>query len=137
MPLVYRSMLPEVDASVPAIGSTANHLGVRVPGDISPAENSVSAGTGGMSVAPAWRRLPSHRIPKRLYAQAPDATGSDKCRCWRMGDGPFEPGAFATALNLRVDSSRHGLVEPNATMTLESYQAALSATQGSWVVDES
>ena len=66
MPLVYRSMA--VDGDKPMIGSTARTLGVR-PGDgphdgISVDERgNVSPNTGGMSVAPAWRDLESHRIP--------------------------------------------------------------------------
>jgi hypothetical protein len=43
-------------------------LGVRVPPDAKAdiavgAEGMVEPRTGGMSVAPAWRLLPVHRIP--------------------------------------------------------------------------
>src|SRR6516164_4279167 len=65
MPLVYRAMLADGDR--PQVGQTALSLGVRVPPDEN-ADVAVSADgmaeprSGGMSVAPAWRMLPVHRI---------------------------------------------------------------------------
>jgi hypothetical protein len=134
MPLIYRSMTRDGDH--PKVGATAKTLGVRVPGDLPSDDGQVSPGTGGMSVAPSWRDLPPHRIPRRLLHLAPDAAGSDADACWRMGVGPFEAGAVAEGLSLRPDRPDHGLVEPSERMTLERYQAALAATRDLWQIDE-
>jgi hypothetical protein len=42
---------------------------------------------GGMSVAPQWRLLPVHRIPRRLRAKFPQAAGKNSVFLWRMGEG--------------------------------------------------
>src|SRR4051812_13363208 len=87
VPRIYRSM--RADDGMPAIGRSAVCLGVRIPEDIQPDQSGqVQPGTGGMSVAPALRDLPIHRIPRRLQAIAPGAKGSESLRVWRMGDGP-------------------------------------------------
>jgi len=53
-----------------------------------------------------------------------------------MGSGPFVPERVATGLLLRLDSEKHGIVEPDGPMQLSEYQGALSATRDQWVVDE-
>lgn len=120
----------------PEVGDSARSLGVRVPGDIAAPGGQVRPGTGGMSVAPSWRDLPPHRIPKRLAHLVPDAAGRGDLACWCSGDGPFLDSPLTALLHLRSDRSNHGLVEPSGTMTLEAYRAALASTRESWRIDE-
>ena len=89
-----------------------------------------------MSVVPTWRDLPSYRIPRRLRALVPDAAGKDEDVIWRLGEGPFAPGAITAELSLRPDRTTHGLIEPAGAMTLDQYRAALAATRDSWQIDE-
>jgi hypothetical protein len=140
MPLIYRAMTVGADGK-PKVGPTARTLGARVPPDPKPdvtpdANGAVRPGTGGMSVAPNWRRLPTHRIPKRLRHIVPKAHGKNEDACWCLGDGPFADGPVAPGLSLRVDAPRHGLVEPDAVMTAPAYQDALAATRDDWTIDE-
>jgi hypothetical protein len=142
MPLIYRAM--RADGDKPELGYSASSLGVRVPPDgspdITPDENGVVyPDSGGMSVAPSWRRLPTHRIPKRLKSKAPDAIGSNSLFCWRMGDGPFLKEALTGDLALSPDAGEdpaHGVVEPARAMPMSAYQAAIGATREQWTVDE-
>jgi hypothetical protein len=135
MPLIYRAMTPDGDK--PKVGPTARTLGVRPGGDITADENGdVAPGTGGMSVAPSWRQLKLHRIPRRLRHIVPEASGSPQDRCWRMGNGPFKVDNVASGLSLRPDTEIHGVVEPSAVVSLEDFQGALAATQGEWSIDE-
>jgi hypothetical protein len=142
MPQIYRSM--EKDGERPRIGRSATALGVRIrvegeekPQDI-PVDDSgrVSPSTGGMSVAPAWRLLPTHRIPARLKPFCHDATGKNSLVCWKMGEGEFGDGPLAPGLNLRRDTATHGLVEPAKVVSLETYEADLAATRDHWIIDE-
>jgi hypothetical protein len=132
--LIYRSMTREGDR--PRIGPTARSLGARVPGDIAARDGRVWPGTGGMSVAPAWRDLPPWRIPRRLIHLAPDAAGNHEDACWRMGEGPFEIGRVAEGLALRPDRPGHGTVEPSEATTVDRYQADLATTRDLWHIDE-
>lgn len=139
MPAIYRSM--KVVNSKPFIANQADGLGVRIgngPNDDIPVTQSgkVNPGTGGMSVAPNWRELPVHRIPSRLRAKHPAARGKDQLSCWRMGEGDFADGHLADGLELRLDSERHGLVEPEERTLLERYLGQLAATVDEWVIDE-
>ena len=144
MPLVYRAMTP--DGDVPKVGASARALGVRVPpdpnADITPNEaGNVGPERGGMSVAPAWRDLELHRIPRRLEHIVPDATGSNKDQCWKMGEGPFSEAAVGSQLTLRPDEAVngevvHGVIGPTSVMSLQRYQTALAATRDEWTVDE-
>lgn len=126
------------------VGPTATTLGVRVPPDLRPdispnADGVVGPGGGGMSVAPSWRQLPTHRIPARLKDKVPEATGSNQCHCWRMGEGLFLPGEMSADLRLLPDpgvSPRHGVVEPARDMQVPNYQGALAATREQWEIDE-
>lgn len=125
------------DGDHPLVDRSAKGLGVRVPGDVEPDhENMVHPGGGGMSVAPCWQMLPTHRIPKRLRAIARDAAGSDNLRCWRYGEGNFVNGAFADRLQLSLTSPTHANVEPFERMPLETFDQALRATRENWSVDE-
>jgi hypothetical protein len=73
------------------------------------------------------------RIPGDI---AVDETGSNNLHCWKMGDGEFVDGSLTSALNFRRDSAIHGLVEPNAIVPLETYEADLTATREHWKIDE-
>lgn len=144
MPLIFRAMMRDAMDGKPMVGADARKLGARLPpkphADIPVAtDGSVKPQTGGMSVAPRWRDLPAHRIPKRLQSLFRAAAGSDVLHLWRMGEGPFADGPVTTDLNLRVDpndSTRHGFVEPAITMQGADYEAALAATRDAWVIDE-
>ena len=135
---VFRSML--ADGGKPNVGSESKMLGVRVAsnpqadipvdgnGDVHPA-------TGGMSVAPDWRKLPSFLIPKRLKPLIPDACGSNNLVFWSMGDGPFEENDLTDKLRFRPDPddpANHGFVEPNALMIIDHFQKALAETRDQW-----
>ena len=89
-----------------------------------------------MSVAPAWRSLPAHRIPARLAYLCPEAAGSNQVYCWTMGQGAFTDGPLASGLNIRRTGAIHGLVEPSTVVSLSTYEADLAATQKQWIVDE-
>src|SRR5690349_13691261 len=106
MPLVYRAML--ADGARPQVGPSAVALGVRLPPDEHAdvaigAEGLVEPRTGGMSVAPAWRRLPVHRIRRRLRARFPRAAGRNDVFLGRMGEGPFTEGPLTGRLLFRPD----------------------------------
>lgn len=104
--------------------------------DIAPDESgNVHPRTGGMSVAPSWRELPQHRIPKRLRSLCPKARGSNDLVVWSMGEGPFQSEAITTQLNLRVDKPGHGMLEPASTMPLDEYERALADTSDQWEID--
>ncbi len=122
----------------PAIGPNARALGVRIPDDIVVDENEkVQPATGGMSVAPSWRQLPSHRIPNRLRRNGmEDARGKDGDACWRMGEGEFSDGLLRGQLLLRVHRPAHGTVEPAETMAHADYVRELISTAPLWKIDE-
>ena len=90
----------------------------------------------GMSVAPAWRRLPAFLIPERLKDKAPKARGDDRLRVWRHGEGAFVNCAINAQLTLSRTTSKHGEVEPTQRIPLDEYQAALAATRDDWEWDE-
>ncbi len=139
MPLIYRSMT--VNDGKPLIANTARGLGVRIghsPEDDIPSDEDgrVHTGNGGMSVAPTWKELGLHRIPKRLKHIVPDARGSNRDACWRMGAGPFNNGPVAEALVLKKDTDVHGFVEPAESMLVADYIGALVSTRDQWAIDE-
>src|SRR5262249_21294973 len=94
---------------------------------------------GGMSVAPSIDTLPTHRVPRRLKElhpdRFPDASGPNQLHCWSLGEGAFDAGQVADRLSLRADPDdpgRHGFIEPDDTMQLADYEAALAATRDQW-----
>jgi hypothetical protein len=138
MPLIYRTM--SIEDGKPLIANTARGLGVRLgddPHDDMPvdADGNVHPGKG-MSVAPHWKMLPLHRIPRRLRSKVPRATGNLQNTCWRMGNGPFENGVVAESLTLLVDSVSHGVVGPEVEMAADEYLLAVALTRDLWVIDE-
>lgn len=140
MPRFYRAMTVDGDGR-PKIGPTARTLGVRVGegeyDDVAADENQdVHPGAGGMSVAPSWRDLETHRIPKRLQSIMPDATGSNRDACWRMGDGEFENASVTDNLALICDSLTHGELQPIRSMNVDAFQQALADTRDEWEIDE-
>lgn len=134
VPLIYRAMTRAGDR--PKIGASARTLGVRPSVDITPDENDfVMPKTGGMSVAPSWRELPSHRIPLRLQPIARDACGRDDDACWCMGSGDFVDSPLTNSLDFRRDQNDHGIVEPSRRMVLNDFQEVLAATRDLWEID--
>lgn len=144
-PRVFRSM--KEDDGYPTIGQTARTLGVRIVDknttpvnpDIAVDDNGdVSPNSGGMSVAPNWRSLPLHRIPRRLNEKLEHAgaAGNNKDRCWRAGEKAFSSGKFCENLILDVDRSDHGTIQPAELVEFFVYESALHATRTSWVIDE-
>lgn len=135
MPRIVRAM--KSDGQYPLVAASKNALGAVIgggrnddlPGD---ANALVRPKSGGMSVSPTWRDLPGHRIPRRLRALCPKATGNDLMDCWQFGDGPFTDGTVASSLSLRTDQLTHGVVEPSREMPAQEYQAALAATRENW-----
>jgi hypothetical protein len=135
MPQIWRAMKPDRDK--PEVGRGKTLLGVLVGpcanDDINPDEDGfVHPGTGGMSVSPTVEALPTHRLPRRLRKKYPerfpDASGPNGLLCWSMGEGPFVPERVAERIRLGLDPDdpeRHGLVEPDAKMTLDDYETAI------------
>jgi hypothetical protein len=138
MPKTYRSMKKDEDGK-PVVEPSAKGLGVRVAVE---ADVDLDAGGyvllngRGMSVAPAWRDLPPHRISKRLRDKFPNARGPLDMHCFCMGGGPFSDGPVTDALELRVDRPDHGVVAPREFVPIDRYQADLAATRDLWTPDE-
>lgn len=117
----------EAADGLPVVGPTAKTLGVRpgnasypdvtavVPGD------TVVPGTGGMSVAPDDpRNLPWRRKPVSLG-------GKGREPVWEIAVADL-----GSDLVVRFDAPTHGLIEPDAPMTLQSFQDALARTHPWW-----
>lgn len=135
-PKVYRAMKKDSD-DLPTVDQTATGLGVRPGTDINTdAAGNVELDGSGMSVAPAWRDLDLHRIPKRLKTIVPGARGSNNTYCFTTGSGPFQRGQFAQGLELIPDTETHAAVAPAAIVPLATYEADLAATRSDWVIDE-
>ncbi len=123
---LFRSMKEDVNR-MPMVGSNGRMLGVR-PGNASTPDvlavqpsDLIVPNQGGMSVAPDNPSyLSRHRRPQSL-----GGTGLDPV--WSL-----ETVELAPNLQFRQDSPTHGLIEPLRTMTLQEYQAALSATRTRW-----
>ncbi|WP_040351646.1 hypothetical protein [Blastopirellula marina] len=140
-PRVYRAMIFDSQDSLPVVGSTAKELGVRIGVDIHvDAGGNVNLDENGMSVAPRWQDLPRYRIPKRLRAVVPGASGSNSVACFVMGNGAFADGIVASGLKLIPDRKpqpiTHGVVAPISAVSLTQYQADLASTRSSWQIDE-
>ena len=139
MSFIFRVMTS--DGSKPAIGQTRRTLGVRtspaelpdIPVD---AQGNVAPGTGGMSVTPDWKSLFFYQIPKTLRHLVPKATGSSVDKVWRLTDAPFIEGVVAERLQLRIDTPKHGKIEPTEAVPLAAFQADLAATRDQWVMVE-
>ena len=133
-PLVYRSMFEE--EGKPQVGQRSSTLGVLPDIDITAqSDGTVQPNTGRMSVAPSLLKLPYSMIPKRLKHLLPNgegAKGGNNLRVWKRGTGAFADAPLAPKLALRVDSPKHGLVEPDAVMPFAEYEAALQNTRNDW-----
>lgn len=141
MPKIYRSMKMDQNG-MPVVEASAKGLGVRPGTDVDVNVDGFVALNGqGMSVAPSWRCLPVHRIPKRLRPKFRDAIGNDELSCFSIGQGGFIEGPLATGLKLMPDSATHGNVVPvplqlGAKVHIEEFQQNLALTQEEWAVDE-
>lgn len=130
MQKIFRTM--SCDGAHPRVGTEPNCLGARVGVDVHPVEGLVGPG-GGLSVAPDWRELPGHLIPRRLKPLYPGAKGKREGDCiWYAGETPFTAGDFASGLCLRVTSPHHGQLEPAKHMSVNDYQNALADTRNAW-----
>ena len=135
-PQVYRAMKKDADDK-PTVDQTATGLGVRPGTDINiDAAGNVVLDDNGMSVAPRWRDLELHRIPKRLGTIVPGARGSNNTHCFTTGAGPFQRDPFAQGLELIPDTVIHAAVAPIAAVPLAQYEANLASTCPDWVIDE-
>ena len=135
-PRVYRAMKKDADDQ-PTVDQTATGLGVRPGTDIiTDAAGNVMLDDYGMSVAPGWRDLELHRIPKRLGPIVPGARGSNNTYCFTTGTATFQRDLFAQGLELIPDTSIHASVAPVAVVPLAEYEADLAATRPDWVIDE-
>lgn len=133
---IFRVMHPDGDK--PLVGHQSKMLGVREDGtdiQVDPSGN-VHPRTGGLSVAPHWTILPPFLIPRRLSDKAPDAAGNANLVCFRHSQSRYESGPMNENLDVRVESPRHGLIEPSSVMPLQSFQSALASTRDAWVKDE-
>lgn len=131
------------DGGSPRTGRSAKLLGVRTDGpnrdiDVDAARNVLANGKG-MSVCPAPQHLPYHLVRKELshIVEGASASNAKPLRIWRSGSGPFVTERIGQDLKLNIDSATHGTVGLAAQVLLESFEAALYATQPSWTVDES
>ena len=128
--------------NLPVVGSTSSsELGVRSGIDITvDAAGNVVLDASGMSVAPRWQDLDFTRIPRRLRAIVPGATGANSTSCFTMGVGPFENGVVAYGLELLSDQgetpSAHGVLAPIQVVPLPRYQIDLENTRAAWQIDE-
>lgn len=141
MPKIYRSMR-KADDGRPKVDGTGKGLGVRgepvngvVDVDIDEGGNVILNGKG-MSVAPSWRDLPYFLISRRLKHQFPAARGSADLYCFTMGEGVFADGPIAAGLELKTDSTSHGVVIPRDSVQLTQYQSDLANTLDHWIIDE-
>ncbi len=147
MPLVFRSMLADGTGMMPRVGNDAESLGVRVSDetggtqDITVLDGKVQLGREGMSVSPSILHLPAHRVPKKFKGLIPELvgrkvpSGKNDLTCWQMGDGAFEDGGFAPGLLFTTQpmgSANHGVISPEAEVSLNHYREALAATQTAW-----
>ena len=136
MPKVFRIMQVGEDG-LPIVNQTARGLGVRPGVDIElDQQGNVFVNGKGMSVNPAWRDAPFHRIPERLRHLVPDARGPASNTCFRFGTGTFRRATFADGLTLAPDSPKHGTIAPATSVQLSAYEAALAATRSGWEPDE-
>ena len=142
-PKMIRSMVPQPLAVpvVPAVGTTDNMLGPRVPphprADVHPDPSGAVGPIGeGLSVAPSLAVLPQVLVPKRLRDKRPGACGKNALQVFRLGEKSFARGTVGDALELVPTSSDHGIVQPIRAMPLAEYQEHIAATQALWQVDE-
>jgi hypothetical protein len=136
VPKVYRSMKKDTD-DFPFVESSNNGLGVRINVDIDLDENgSVILNGKGMSVVPAWRKLPRFLIPERLFEKCEKARGDNDLFCFTLGTGPFEDGIIAERLYLRKDKPNHACIVPAILMHTTEFQLKLQQTRLQWAIDE-
>jgi|WetSurMetagenome_2_1015567.scaffolds.fasta_scaffold108678_3 hypothetical protein len=125
----FRAMIPNVEG-FPQIGRSASQLGVRIPEDIEPDENSfVKPGIGGMSVAPkSALNVPNYRRPRGMGM---GSTGKKDNRMYALSHADIP----ADKLSVRLDPQNpevHAFVEPAILIRLAIYESYLANTQGKW-----
>jgi hypothetical protein len=132
MPRMFRLMKKD-DDDKPTIGVTATTLGVRLTDIDLDAQDNVVCNDKGMSVRPSWRDAPLSMIPKRLGT---GGRGSDKCYCFRRGEGDFVPAPCGAGMELLPDGPTHGVVRPVQLTPLATFQSNLQATRPEREIDE-
>lgn len=144
-PLIFRVMR-KMEDGLPAVGGASNKLGVRLVDAASPSKAAdlpvdssghVQPGTGGMSVSPSLKQLPSFLVPRNLSHIVHGAAGHSHNHCWKMGQAEFAATMISDDLDLRPDRPGHGLVEPARMMSAEAFHEALADTRRFWLIDES
>jgi hypothetical protein len=141
-PKVFRVMKSDPKDHLPVVGTNSSpELGARPGIDVTvDPDGHVVLNQSGMSVAPGWRDLDFHCIPRRLRPLVPGAAGSNNTSCYSLGIGPFQRGAVATGLELIPDEGPppivHGVLAPLEVVPLADYQAHLANTRASWQIDE-
>ena len=142
---MFRAMKADPTDNQPAIGESATSLGVRSDGNHSDvqidSDGNVVQNQKGMSVAPDWRSLPNHRVPKRLrekYGKSGPRgpTAADNIRCYRLGKGAFERSKVGDDLEMIPDNPSHGVIAPIRQMSILLYRSLLNQTREYWVIDE-
>lgn len=126
------------DAGRPILGHQGKMLGVRTDGADLPIEanDHVHPATGGLSVAPEWRKLPAFLVPRRLVGKFARARGNNALSCFRLGELPFMPGQIGDELMIDIDSPKHATIQPAFEMTISTFQDSLAATRDDWIIDE-
>ncbi|MDC3954517.1 hypothetical protein [Polyangium jinanense] len=140
-PKMYRTMVPEdpsAKPAVPAVGTAANMLGVRVPPHPTPDVHPDSAGNvgpcgEGLSVAPSLAVLPQRLVPARLRDKRRGARGPDDLHVFRLGEASFRRAPVGGSLELQPTSDTHGVLQPLRQTSVAQYQLDLGATKTSWV----
>jgi hypothetical protein len=137
MPTVFRAMFCDPNHVLPMIGANKHSLGVDIGTnpDIRISDTGlVEPNSGGMSVAPHWRDLPAHRIPKRFIQMFHGARGKDEYCIWRFGTGLFQTESINEGLMLVIDKPTHGTFQPAQTMHIVQFQQLLAETRTDWVL---
>ena len=160
MAAVFRGMFEEAGTGRPALSVTPGEkpllLGVPVvPHDaVMPTgenadlwaqpDGTVRPGRGGMSVSPSWKTMPFFTVPARLRGVSPFRAASGDpgpdSFIWSHSVEAIPTagatGPFARDLTLRMNSKRHGMIEPAATVNHTIYRDAIQATRPAWQIDE-
>jgi hypothetical protein len=119
---VYRTM--EASGGRPAIDAGRLTLGVKLrdtPDILMDEHRFVYPKTGGLSVAPAPKALPTSKRPPALG-------GTSRHPVWKLDIDLLPP-----ELVLRPVSANHGLIEPSQPIKVEEFQRALHNLEPLWV----
>ncbi|MDB5392058.1 MAG: uncharacterized protein JWM11_7704 [Planctomycetaceae bacterium] len=128
--------------NLPIVENSNKGLGLRSDATLGPTDVDLDANEivilngHGMSVAPAWRKLPAFLIPERLISNCGKARGDNDLFCFTMGTGAFENGVVTDGLYLNKDKPHHGCIVPSRPMHLTEFELHIQQTRPQWTVDE-